>query len=119
MNGTLTSVGDSAFQNCENLTSIAVNGEVGKDAFFGCSSLQNLWLGENFPIGEGANPFSGAFSSVSKLYVHYSGSERNTIESIFESLNKEVDYHWDCDGSDRGAPTPALNSGLASLLLGL
>ena len=118
VNGTLTSVGDSAFQNCENLTSIAVNGEVGNDAFQGCSSLQNLWLGENFPIGEGADPFSGAFSSVSKLYVHYSGPESETIKSIFGNLGIDVDYHWGCNGSDR-APTPALNSGLASLLLGL
>ena len=118
VNGTLTSVGDSAFQNCENLTSIAVNGEVGNDAFQGCSSLQNLWLGENFPIGEGANPFSGAFSSVSKLHVHYSGPESETIKSIFGNLGIDVDYHWGCNGSDR-APTPALNSGLASLLLGL
>ena len=119
VNGTLGGVGDNAFQGCTRLTSIAVNGEVGNDAFQGCSHLQNLWLGENFPIREGANPFSGAFSSVNKLHVHYSGSERNTIESIFESLNKEVVYHLDCDGSDRGAPTSALNSGLASLLLGL
>ena len=118
VNGMLTSVGDSAFQNCENLTSIAVNGEVGNDAFQGCSNLQNLWLGENFPIGEGANPFSGAFSSVSKLHVHYSGPESETIKSIFGNLGIDVDYHWGCNGSDR-APTPALNSGLASLLLGL
>ena len=120
VNGTLTSVGDSAFQNCENLTSIAVNGEVGNDAFQGCSNLQNLWLGKNFPIGEGANPFSGAFSSVDRLHVHYSGSgiEMEPIKRIFEASGKKVEYHWGCNGSDR-APTPALNSGLASLLLGL
>ena len=125
VNGTLTSVGDSAFQNCEKLTSIAVNGEVGNDAFQGCSNLQNLWLGENFSIAEGADaegadPFSGAFSSVSKLHVHYSGSgiEMEPIKRIFEASGKKVEYHWGCNGSDR-APTPALNSGLASLLLGL
>ena len=120
VNGTLGSVKKEAFAGCTSLTSIAVNGEVGKDAFFGCSSLQNLWLGENFPIGEGANPFSGAFSSVDRLHVHCSGSEieMETIKRIFEASGKNVDYHWGCNGSDR-APTPALNSGLASLLLGL
>ena len=118
VNGTLTSVGNNAFEGCTSLTSIAVNGEVGKAAFYDCSNLQNLWLGENFSIAEGANPFSGAFSSVSKLHVHYSGPESETIKSIFGNLGIDVDYHWGCNGSDR-APTPALNSGLASLLLGL
>ena len=121
VSGTLGNVDKYAFYNCGALTGVTINGSVGDQAFGSCSELQNLWLGENFSIVEGADPFSGAFSSVSDLHVHHYGPENEDVKNIFkifEDTSKNVIYHWDCNGKDRG-PNTAVNSSFARFLPGL
>ena len=49
----VTSIGDSAFQDCESLTSIAIPGTVtnlGADAFYECENLTNVTIGDGVII---------------------------------------------------------------------
>ena len=56
--GELISIGDSAFQNCSNLTSVTIGDSVesiGYEAFYNCSSLTSVTIGNNVTsIGEKA-----------------------------------------------------------------
>ena len=66
--GSVTSIGDSAFELCNSLTSITIPDSVtsiGDSAFFGCSSLTNITIPDSVTrIGGDAFAYCTNFSSV-------------------------------------------------------
>lgn len=69
-------IGDKAFEYCENLKNITINNieKVGGNAFYGCQSIENVyllslekWCAIDFE-NDYANPIS--FSTTAKLYIN-------------------------------------------------
>ncbi len=75
---TVTHIGDSAFSNCSNLTSVSFNEnleDIGDRAFYNCIKLRAASIPDSVTnIGE------GAFNSCSALTLASFGSSLNTIE---------------------------------------
>ncbi len=103
----VTSIGESAFSNCDNLTSIVIpNGvtSIGNAAFFYCRSLKSIEL-PNGLISIGIDAFSYCRSlksieipsSVTKIdisaFEYCSGLKRIVIPSSMESIGGGVFAH--------------------------
>ena len=128
-----------AFDNCTKLSKAWIMGSVGRNPFAGCTSLQHLWVSTEVNVNwrgvitgwldslqDGQNPPPGVPPTSPEddrnLQVHYDGPQNDFFENQFKNISE--DNFWfcsNCDGSDWTKITsqPALNSGLASLLLGL
>lgn len=96
----VTSIGNYAFANCENLTNINLNGvtSIGAFAFTGCTTLPTVNL-NSVTVGE------SAFSSCGLQYVSISGSMKRIEAGTFakcQSLN-HVDFPSDLEYIGNGA----------------
>ena len=124
-------VGNKAFSDCTRLSKAWIMGSVGQNPFEGCTSLQNLWVSTEVDVNWGGvimdwlKPTPGGPTSPEddrNLQVHYDVPKDEFFESQINNIpGVFVGFHPDCDGSDwaKIPVPPALNSGLASLLLGL
>ena len=106
MGNAVTSIGSSAFRNCSSLTTLYYNAQKVFNAFYSCSNLSTVRLGDNVTSID-TNAFercwklerivipksvteieSGAFSSCSNLTtVYYCGSETEWNEMYIGSNN--------------------------------
>ncbi|MBQ3150550.1 MAG: leucine-rich repeat protein, partial [Clostridia bacterium] len=98
----VTSIGDSAFESCDNLTSVTIGNSVtsiGYRAFSGCSSLTRVTIGNSVTsIGERA--FSGC-SSLTDVYYFGTEEEWNKISigSYNEALtNATIHFNYVASG---------------------
>ena len=91
----VTEIGDSAFFNCKNLTSVTIGNSVtsiGDQAFYGCSSLTSA------TIPAGVTSIGGlAFGECTKLTtVNYKGTEEQwrgiTGIDQFGDVTKNYNY---------------------------
>ena len=129
VNGMIDYVEMTAFQACDALTGVWINGSVGYKSFGNCSSLQYLRVGKNFTITD-----VEAFPSGIRLIVYYDDPEdtefEKGIESQLNSNGVSVDHfvpgctedEWN-DILESNKPTieanPTPDNALARLILGL
>ncbi len=109
--GSVTSIGDSAFSNCTGLTSITIPNSVtsiGDSAFTYCTELTSITI-PNSVTSIGHYAFNGCTGLTD---VYYSGSEeeRNNI-SIGEW---EIDYLFNATWHYNYVPTPEIKYGLVT-----
>ncbi|MDD4316476.1 MAG: leucine-rich repeat protein, partial [Clostridia bacterium] len=96
----ITSIGDAAFENCANLTKVLFEGgsrleTVGKDSFFGCSTLTQIFLPKTVrQIGDYAFAGLRAYDDVSGGYIYSSSLSEVVFEkdSALESIGKYAFY---------------------------
>ena len=89
----VTSIGDSAFSNCSSLTSITISDNVtsiGRYAFYGCSNLMSITIPDRVTsIGE------DAFSSCTALEeIYFNAVNMNNLDSgsdVFSNAGKNGD----------------------------
>ena len=118
--GTLGDVDGYAFQHCTALTSAWVNGEVGSKAFYACSNLQHLRVGEEFEITG-----DWSFLEVANLTVYYTGEMDTDFEASIRSQLEDagaisVEGVKNCTDEEWAAIiSQAGNGKLAQFLLGL
>jgi len=92
----VSKIGDNAFKNCENITSIlfpATVVEIGKSAFEGCTSLSNIALPDSIEI-IGERAFAGCASlnniALPLLLTHIGAS---AFENCFALSSIKVPYY--------------------------
>ena len=131
-------VGNRAFEDCINLSKAWIMGSVDLNSFAGCTSLRYLWVSTTTSVTwrdvltywvkslqDEQNPSPGVPPTSPEdnrnLQVHYSSGDEYFRGQFHDISGVIVGSHPDCDGSDweEIMVPPALNSGLASLLLGL
>ena len=110
----VTSIGDSAFEYCVNLTSVTIpNGvtSIGERAFLYCDSLTSITISESvINIGD------SAFYCCSSLTdIYYGGSEADWEKIIIEKYNEALTnaiIHYNNEGLPRiEAPEPVVEGG--------
>ena len=82
-------IGNSAFSGCESLTSVKLTGYVviGANAFKGCTNLSTLDLSEVTTLRIGSNAFSG--TAIKKLSVPFMSEKQycDIDDNAFEGMN--------------------------------
>jgi len=74
----VTSIGDNAFLDCQDLTSITLPSSVtsiGSNAFMGCSGLKEFYVNNSTPPSVGTYGFDDVHMSTCKLYVPVGSKE--------------------------------------------
>ncbi len=74
----VTSIGDNAFLDCQDLTSITLPSSVtsiGSNAFVGCSGLKEFYVNNSTPPSVGTYGFDDVHMSTCKLYVPVGSKE--------------------------------------------
>jgi hypothetical protein len=88
----VTRIGDTAFSDCTNLTSVTIPNSVtgiGNDAFDGCTSLASVTIPNSV-----TNIWSYTFASCSNLKgVYFQGNAPNSGPSVFEGDNNVTVYY--------------------------
>ena len=102
VNYTVVSIGNSAFKNCDELTSVTIPSSVeaiGSDAFYNCSSLIGTLIIRNSVTSIGSFAFANC-SSLSSITI---GSNVSTIGFMAFYCVRHIEYH----GNATGAPWSA------------
>ena len=99
----IISIPDDAFYKCTNLTSVELGNvtSIGGGAFFGCTSLTHIRLGENMEAFNETNltgVHPDAFYGIAKTVHVYYGDNEGDAETKWTSLNvtpsgTTVEYH--------------------------
>ena len=92
----VTTIGESAFQNCKNLSKVVIPDSITKierRAFFGCESLTELILSDNITyIGPGAFEWVPTENCTVYENILYFGSANNPYLYLYGVASKEQSY---------------------------
>lgn len=106
--GNVTSIGDGAFDGCKSLTSVAIPGRVasiGIGAFNGCESLTNVSIpGKVTSIG--AEAFGNCFS-LTDINVASGNSAYSSIDGVLFNANQTLLHTYPAGKSDKSYSIPA------------